>query len=203
MSDKDFAKVQAYFLRRIKNHSHVLSYRDLKEYVTRNKLSVRSKSLRTIRSTILDVAISRQAPVRPRHFMSIFPERLGSIYTDLGFYPKEKGYNNGFGGFICFVDASTSATHVTLIRNKNKETCDKAIHDILLDSPFPQVNAIFCDFEPSLSSPHFRERMYKLFGLKVHLLSKSTQSHIAENRIKVRTAGRRSIRHDCLLYLRV
>ncbi len=71
-------RVKKYFLRRARLHSHLLSKKELVEYARRNNVGVTQKQLSKLRSHWMETLIARQAPIRPKAFMSAMPERLGN-----------------------------------------------------------------------------------------------------------------------------
>ena len=120
----------------------------------------------------------------PRRFGSQSFPVYGTCFVDLAYmYPSWKGYNGGCVGFVIAVEASTAGMHVVPIRGKTKRDWAGALTSIIEDSHFSHVRTIISDFEPSLVSRAFRERMAEERDVSFVFLSRKSKSYMAEGMI--------------------
>ena len=139
----------------------------------------------------------------PREFATIAIPTLGVVFIDLAFiYPQWKGYNQGCGGFLVAVEASTQQLAAFPMKGKTSDDWRQAVLQVLDESVIPSVKTFVCDREPAVFSKHFRTRLRNERGVEITFLTRRHKSYRAESMIRwvkvalARTVAQRKANDD-------
>lgn len=163
----------------------VLSFNDTAAYVRSEQLDVSMQELRALRRNILETAVFRNA-YQPRFYQGIQIHQLGLVQIDVAFYKeKQRHSNSNYIGWIQAVAPSTGVNACIPVRNKNTETFENAIAELLdAGGPFPVLHTIQSDRERTLVSAKFRQLMFDRHQIRLHTLVKGSKAWSSERAIR-------------------
>jgi hypothetical protein len=164
----------------------ILSFRQLRAIAKDKKLKYKIRDLSRIRQQWMETAIYRRATrLRPEVFQSHSIPQFGLVQIDLAFYlSDERGHNDDAIGWLMAVCPATGLQHAVLIKDKTMPTCERAIRELVRESPFRQLYVIQSDSEAAITSDAFQSNMYNLHRIKFQFLVRGQKASFAERAIR-------------------
>ncbi len=188
-------EVETYFKKKLDKTGVALTVSQLLSFAKDKKLSgVSRKSISDFLATQKSIAQFSPAP-KTKFYQSQSVLRPGVFHIDFGeFHKPWAGSNKGHTGFMVAVENFTNRLFVTPCKAKGTQEWFKAIDNFVQLSQ--QVRTVYSDRDSVATSPAFRDKLYKDYGIKWYFLKKGHKAFLAERYIGfVKTKLSQALQH--------
>jgi len=178
----DVAK--AHYLKKLTKGKVALTGEQLWEYVQKTK-AASGVSKADIHKFLREEAagagnFARRDRVKTHQSFSVF--KPGVFFIDYGEYKKKhSGSNGGATGFLVAVENLTNRLFVLPTRGKHTQQWLNSISKFV--ELTRQVNTIYSDRDSVATSPSFRDKLQREYGIRWHFMKKGNKSFLAERYI--------------------